>query len=95
MREELVMHGAMALVDHLQTLDRAMKDIAVRGPLDPVSEQRDRNDQPPFPGRVVDMLPAEIKSAAGDQQREAEVDCTMIPGRRFFHEFLAKDLLAL
>ena len=88
-----MMHRAVALVDHLQTLHRPVQNVTVRRPFDPVPEQRDRDHQQPLPARVLNPAPAQPHRDAGDQQRKTEVDRAVIPWRRFRNEFLAKLVL--
>ena len=62
----------------------------MRGPLDPVAEQRDRDHQQPFPARVFNMAPAQPHRRAGDHEREGKVQPAVIPARGFRNEAVAE-----
>src|SRR5262249_55433462 len=78
-----------------QALHRAVQDVAVRGPLDPVAEQRDRDHQQPLPTRVVDPVPAEPHRSSRYEQRKAEMERAVIPLRCLCDESLAELTLTL
>ena len=88
--EELVVGRDVALVGRLDPGLGAVQQIAVRGPLRPVPEQKHRNhdEQPFLPGRVLQLRCAIPDHADGECQREAQVQLAAVPARGVFHVLL-------